>query len=69
MSAEDVADVKLAASSMYGGKRDFVHLFLRLIVHIFTGGADTTVSAEYAFFLAMVLNPGRYTLYHLFACS
>jgi cytochrome P450 len=23
-----------------------------------TGGADTTVSAEYAFFLAMVLHPG-----------
>lgn len=23
------------------------------------GGADTTVSAEYAFFLAMVLNPGK----------
>ncbi|KAF9463769.1 cytochrome P450 [Collybia nuda] len=39
MAAEDIADVKLAASSMYGG------------------GADTTVSAEYAFFLAMVLNP------------
>ncbi|KAF8067015.1 cytochrome P450 [Lyophyllum atratum] len=39
MSAGEIADVKLAASSMYGG------------------GADTTVSAEYAFFLAMVLNP------------
>jgi hypothetical protein len=23
------------------------------------GGADTTVSSEYAFFLAMVLNPGK----------
>ncbi|GLB41338.1 putative cytochrome P450 family protein [Lyophyllum shimeji] len=39
MKADEIADVKLAASSMYGG------------------GADTTVSAEYAFFLAMVLNP------------
>lgn len=37
--AEKVEDVKITASSMYGG------------------GADTTVSAEYAFFLAMVLNP------------
>ncbi|KAG5642132.1 hypothetical protein DXG03_003582 [Asterophora parasitica] len=39
LSASDIEDIKLAASSMYGG------------------GADTTVSAEYAFFLAMVLNP------------
>ncbi|KAG6915648.1 hypothetical protein DXG01_010612 [Tephrocybe rancida] len=39
MSEEDIFNVKLTASSMYGG------------------GADTTVSAEYAFFLAMVLNP------------
>ncbi|KAG6811137.1 hypothetical protein H0H92_008833 [Tricholoma furcatifolium] len=39
MSPEDIENVKLAASSMYGG------------------GADTTVSAEYAFFLAMVLFP------------
>ncbi|RDB29742.1 hypothetical protein Hypma_013817 [Hypsizygus marmoreus] len=39
MTPDAIADVKLAASSMYGG------------------GADTTVSAEYAFFLAMVLNP------------
>ncbi|KAG5634710.1 hypothetical protein H0H81_001036 [Sphagnurus paluster] len=39
LSADEIEDIKLAASSMYGG------------------GADTTVSAEYAFFLAMVLNP------------
>ncbi|KAF5371352.1 hypothetical protein D9615_009700 [Tricholomella constricta] len=39
LAAEEIDDIKLAASSMYGG------------------GADTTVSAEYAFFLAMVLNP------------
>ncbi|KAH0579388.1 hypothetical protein H2248_003528 [Termitomyces sp. 'cryptogamus'] len=39
MSQEDILEVKLAASSMYGG------------------GADTTVSAQYAFFLAMVLFP------------
>ena len=26
---------------------------------IFVGGADTTVSAEYAFYLAMVLYPGN----------
>ena len=26
------------------------------------GGADTTVSAEYAFFLAMVLYPGSYLI-------
>ena len=31
----------------------------------YVGGADTTVSAEYAFFLAMVLNPrhGRFISY------
>ena len=28
----------------------------------FLGGADTTVSAEYAFFLAMVLYPGSYLI-------
>ncbi|KAG6855686.1 hypothetical protein H0H87_012075 [Tephrocybe sp. NHM501043] len=39
MTEAELLDVKLAASSMYGG------------------GADTTVSAEYAFFLAMTLNP------------
>ncbi|KAG6846890.1 hypothetical protein H0H93_011243, partial [Arthromyces matolae] len=39
MSEKDMHEVKLAASSMYGG------------------GADTTVSAELAFFLAMVLYP------------
>uniref|UniRef100_A0A8H7XU08 Cytochrome P450 n=2 Tax=Psilocybe cubensis TaxID=181762 RepID=A0A8H7XU08_PSICU len=39
MSSDDIRDLKLAASSMYGG------------------GADTTVSAEYAFYLAMVLYP------------
>jgi hypothetical protein len=26
------------------------------------GGADTTVSAEYAFFLAMVLTPGKISM-------
>lgn len=30
---------------------------------IYIGGADTTVSAEYAFFLAMVLNPGKVISY------
>ncbi|KAF8154968.1 OrdA protein [Crassisporium funariophilum] len=39
LSADDIRDLRFAASSMYGG------------------GADTTVSAEYAFFLAMVLFP------------
>ena len=28
------------------------------------GGADTTVSVEYAFFLAMVLYPGSYLILH-----
>lgn len=39
LSAEQIRDIKFAASSMYGA------------------GADTTASSEYAFFLAMVLNP------------
>ncbi|KIM37607.1 hypothetical protein M413DRAFT_258291 [Hebeloma cylindrosporum] len=39
LSADDIRDLRFAASSMYGG------------------GADTTVSAEYAFYLAMVLYP------------
>lgn len=41
LNADDIRDLKLSASSLYGG------------------GADTTVSAEYAFYLAMVLFPGR----------
>ena len=30
----------------------------------YSGGADTTVSAQYAFFLAMVLNPGQSAVLH-----
>lgn len=41
-------------------------LFLQLLggkmIERLLGGADTTVSAEYAFFLAMVLTPGKISM-------
>lgn len=39
-------------------------LAFSLLLHAHLGGADTTVSAEYAFFLAMVLNPGMCSIFY-----
>lgn len=59
MTPEEIRDLKYTASSMYGGTSG-PSIPIIVVITLLSGGADTTVSAEYAFFLAMVLNPGMF---------
>lgn len=61
LTAQEVSDIKYTASSLYGGKTKLNRSYARILTVlscVHSAGADTTVSAQYAFFLAMLLNPG-----------
>jgi hypothetical protein len=56
LTPDEVDDIKYTASSLYGG-RSCSQLSWKSLKFA-SGGADTIVSAQTAFFLAMILYPG-----------
>lgn len=61
LSADDIWDIKHTAASLYGGMSP---IYLPVSSNsyrdnVVAAGADTTVSQQHAFFLAMILHPGR----------
>ncbi|KAI6109264.1 cytochrome P450 [Pisolithus croceorrhizus] len=56
-SAEEEHDIKWTAGTMFAGVSPVIPSLLKRLCPNLTGGADTTVSSNYAFFLAMTLYP------------
>ena len=69
LNESTIDDIKHVAASMYGGIELCAFFLWSSSLYAFVGGSDTTVSSQYAFFLAMLLNPGEPFIVYEAACS